>query len=194
MKKLTFLFCMLLGLLACNNYSDNPHIIIETDLGNLILELYPEQAPITVKNFLDLIDKNEFEGATFYRAVTLDNQPQDDIKIEVIQGGLSFTRDLSQYELIEHETTEQTGILHTNGVISMARVEPGTACTEFFICIGDQPSLDFDGERNPDLQGFSAFGKVIEGFEVMLEIQALPEENQLLKPRLAIKSIKRFNH
>lgn len=190
----TIAILTMLFLIACNNQSKYPQIIIETDLGNITLELYPEQAPITANNFLKLVDNNAFEEATFYRTVTLDNQPDNDIKIEVVQGGLSFTKDLAQFERIAHETTKETGIIHKDGVISMARTTPGTACTEFFICIGDQPSLDFEGKRNPDLQGFSAFGKVIKGMDIVRQLQLQTEKKQLMKPRITISSIKRLKH
>lgn len=187
----TLAILTLLFLIACNSQPKYPQIIIETSLGEIVLELYPEQAPITATNFLKLVDENAFEGATFYRTVTMNNQPDNDVKIEVIQGGLAFTKDLVEFDLIAHETTEQTGILHKDGVISMARTTPGSACTEFFICVGDQSSLDFNGNRNPDLQGFSAFGKVIRGMDLVRQIQLQAEEKQLMKPRIPITAIRR---
>jgi len=93
---------------------------------------------------------------------------------------------------IEHESTKQTGILHKDGTISMARNEPGSATSEFFICIGDQPSLDFGGMRNPDGQGFAAFGRVIKGMEVVRTIQSLPAKNQYLEPKIKITQIERI--
>ena len=71
----------------------------------------------------------------------------------------------------------------------MARNEPGTASTEFFICVGDQPSLDFGGDRNPDGQGFAAFGKVSRGMEVVRAIQALPDSGQYLSDPVLIKKM-----
>jgi peptidyl-prolyl cis-trans isomerase A (cyclophilin A) len=81
---------------------------------------------------------------------------------------------------IVHETTDKTGILHKDGVISMARMEPGSVSSEFFICVGDQPELDFGGKRNPDGQGFAAFGKVIKGMDVVRKIQSQLDEKQML--------------
>ena len=89
-----------------------------------------------------------------------------------------------------YETTETTGIKHTDGVISMARLEPGTASTEIFICIGDQPSLDFGGDRNPDGQGFAAFGKVSGGMDVVRNIQSRPDSIQMLLEPVIIREIK----
>ena len=71
----------------------------------------------------------------------------------------------------------------------MARNDPGTASSEFFICIGDQPELDYNGKRNPDLQGFAAFGKVVEGMNVVKQIHQLSDTNQFLTDHIKIESI-----
>ena len=186
------LVSLLCALVFCGPGTQNPQILIQTELGDIKVEIYEEKAPITAPNFLGYIDDNLFEGASFYRTVTMDNQPNNDIKIEVIQGGLSFADTEERFPAIEHETTDMTGILHKDGVISMARSKPGTASSEFFICIGDQPELDFGGKRNPDGQGFAAFGKVIEGMDVVRKIQKQPVEGQMLNPRIKIINIIRI--
>jgi len=165
----------------------NPRVLIQTELGDILLELYPQQAPITVRNFLHYIQEDRFREAIFHRAVRKDNQPKNEIKIEVVQGGLKEDNHPLNLPPIPHETTRQTGILHKDGVISMARNEPGTAQSDFFICIGDQPELDFGGRRNPDRQGFAAFGKVIEGMEVVHKIHSSPARGQTLEPEIAIR-------
>ncbi len=159
---------------------------MKTELGNITIELYSQKAPITVSNFIKYIDENRLKEATFYRTVTLSNQPDNDIKIEVIQGGLYEDEHPQMLAPIQHETTKTTGILHKDGVISLARNEPGTATCEFFICIGDQPSLDFGGGRNPDSQGFAAFGRVINGMDVVYRIQQANADGQWLEPRIKI--------
>ena len=136
-----------------------------------------------------MLKRGTIQGAIFYRVVRMDNQPDNPVKIEVIQGGLFDDGLIETITPIEHETTEQTGILHTDGVISMARNEPGSASTELFICIGDQPSLDFGGDRNPDGAGFAAFGKVIEGMDVVRNIQSLPDTGQYLVEPVRIDSV-----
>lgn len=167
--------------LSCSNQSStNPKVEIKTEFGNIIIELYPEKAPITCENFLKYINQNEFKGAMFYRTVTMNNQPNNDIKIEVIQGGLGFDVEESAFPPIKLETTQETGVKHLNGTISMARSEPNTATTEFFICINNQPELDFGGMRNPDGQGFAAFGQVISGMDVVEKIQSLENKNQMI--------------
>ncbi|PVX51821.1 peptidyl-prolyl cis-trans isomerase A (cyclophilin A) [Balneicella halophila] len=189
MKKLITLLSLAL-LIACTKNNNNVvNIEIETDLGIIKAELYPDKAPIASQNFIRYIKNNKFEEAHFYRVVRKNNQPNNDVKIEVIQGGLGFDVEEAPYPAIKHETTQETGILHVNGAISMARNEPGTASSEFFICIGDQPELDFGGKRNPDGQGFTAFGKVIEGMNVVREIQSMEADGQMLKQVVNIKSI-----
>lgn len=183
-KYITFLFLTSSILWSCT--SPNPKIVMKTELGNITIELYSQKAPITVSNFIKYIDENRLKEATFYRTVTLSNQPDNDIKIEVIQGGLYEDEHPQMLAPIQHETTKTTGILHKDGVISLARNEPGTATCEFFICIGDQPSLDFGGGRNPDSQGFAAFGRVINGMDVVYRIQQANADGQWLEPRIKI--------
>lgn len=165
-------------------------IIIETDLGEIVVEIETRKAPVTATHFLNLVDQGVFSGSSFYRVVRPDNQPANPVKIEVIQGGLLEDSMVVRYPAIPHEPTSVTGISHTDGVISMARNEPGTASTEFFICIGDQPSLDQGGLRNPDGAGFAAFGKVTRGMEVVQTIQAQPDNNQMLLDPVLIKKIR----
>lgn len=172
--------------------TENPHVLIQTDLGDIDVEIFVDRAPITAENFLRYVDQGCFKDACFYRVVTMGNQPDNDIKIEVVQGGLGFTEDAVQFPPIEHETTEKTGVLHKDGVISMARLQPGTATSEFFICVGDQPELDFGGKRNPDGQGFAAFGKVVKGMDIVRKIHRQPAEKQMLDPRIKIHSIDRI--
>jgi peptidyl-prolyl cis-trans isomerase A (cyclophilin A) len=189
-KKVFFLLLALLILNAgCNR---NPPVLIRTEYGDIFVRLYPEKAPVTVSNFLRYVDEGRFKGATFYRVVRMDNQPDNNIKIEVIQGGLYEDNHPAMLSPIPHETTRETGILHKNGVISMARWQPGTATSEFFICIGDQPELDYGGMRNTDGQGFAAFGKVIKGMDVVKKIQSLPANGQYLNPRVPILEISSY--
>jgi peptidyl-prolyl cis-trans isomerase A (cyclophilin A) len=164
----------------------NPRVRIQTELGDVLLELYAQQAPLTVQNFLRYIEEDRFREATFHRVVRMDNQPNNEYKIEVVQGGLKEDDHPLSLPPIAHESTQQTGILHTNGTISMARNEPGSAASDFFICIGDQPELDFGGRRNPDRQGFAAFGNVIEGMDVVHKIHQSPATGQNLEPNIPI--------
>jgi peptidyl-prolyl cis-trans isomerase A (cyclophilin A) len=166
-----------------------PQALIRTELGDITVELYPDQAPITAANFLRYVDEGHFADALFYRTVHMDNQPVNPVKIEVIQGGLAV--DTTFYPPIAHETTAETGLKHLAGTISMARLEPGTASSEFFICINDQPELDFGGRRNPDGQGFAAFGRVTKGMDVVRQIQIQPADGQWLEPPVTIANITR---
>jgi peptidyl-prolyl cis-trans isomerase A (cyclophilin A) len=171
----------------------NPRVVIRTDLGDIKVEIYERQAPVTAANFLRYVDAGLFKGASFYRVVKLENQPNNEVKIEVIQGGLGFSDEERPFPPIEHETTDKTGVLHKDGVIAMARSAPGSATSEFFICIGDQPELDFGGKRNPDGQGFAAFGRVIEGLDVVRKIQQQPDDQQMLKQTVGIIDIERVH-
>ncbi len=164
-----------------------PKTIFKTSVGNIICEIDTVHAPVTARNFLNHIKSGTFENALFYRVVRPDNQPVSKVKIEVIQGGLYDDKLIEKYPSILHETTQQTGLKHTDGALSMARNEPGTASTEFFICVGDQPSLDFGGKRNPDGQGFAVFGQVISGMDVVRKIQQMKDTAQYLVDPVKIK-------
>ena len=188
MKKHVLLLTFLMA--SCARETIIP-ISMETELGPIQLELYPDRAPITVSNFLRYVDQNRYEDLHFYRVVHMENQPDNDVKIEVIQGGLGFDKHPMELPTILHETTDKTGIRHLNGTLSMARLEPGTASSEIFICINDQPELDYSGKRNPDDQGFAAFGKVISGMDVIRKIQLLPETKQMLDKVVKVNSIQR---
>ena len=166
-------------------------INMETSLGLIQIELYPDKAPITVANFLQYVDEARYGELHFYRVVHMGNQPDNKIKIEVIQGGLEIDKHPMKLPPIHHETTNKTGIKHEDGTLSMARLEPRTASSEIFICINDQPELDFGGKRNPDGQGFAAFGKVVSGMDIVRQIQSKPEKEQMLVKPVKVNSITR---
>lgn len=169
----------------------NPHIIIETRQGEIEIELYPDQAPKSVEAFLTYIKRGYYKNASFYRVLNDDNQPSNAPKASLIQGGTYRSQPRLNDTLpgIAHETTDQTKILHTDGAISLARTGPGTATTEFFICIGDQPGFNYGGENNPDGQGYAAFGKVIKGMNIVKRIFSLPENDQYFTPPVDIFNI-----
>lgn len=166
-------------------------IIIWTEFGEIHAKVDLKRAPVTAANFLRYIDAGLFDSACFYRVVRPDNQPKDSVRIAVIQGGRYEKEEKGGFMPIAHETTEQTGILHRDGVISMARWTPGTATSEFFICVGDQPELDYGGKRNPDLQGFAAFGKVTRGMDVVRKIHSIDAPEQYLEKPVVITRISR---
>lgn len=187
------IFLVFIAFIAINSVcaQKSTRCLLQTTLGNITVELYPDKAPVTVANFLKYVDAGLYDSSSFFRAVTMANQPNNAVKIEVIQGG--NVDSLKQFPPILMETTRQTGVHHLDGVISMARSTPASATCSFFICINDQPSLDFGGKRNPDGQGFAAFGKVVSGMDVVRKIQQLyPEQAQYFKPPVNIISISRI--
>jgi peptidyl-prolyl cis-trans isomerase A (cyclophilin A) len=194
MKKL-LLYCILLSatLFSCKEKYENPHIIIESFFGDIEVELFPKQAPKTVGAILSYIDSGFYKNSSFYRVLSLDNQPMGIGASELIQGGL-YKSENPHYNLtgIPHETTQQTGLKHLNGSISLARREPGTATTEFFICIGDQPGFDYGGKNNSDGQGYAVFGTVVKGMDVVRKIYGRPEINQSFKYPVRISNIVRY--
>ena len=172
---------------------ENVRVRIQTDVGNIDLELYPSKAPVTVENFLKYVDGGFYSGGRFHRTVTMENQPNNDVRIEVIQAGINPERREEGFPSIALERTGDTGLRHVDGAISMARGGPDSARSDFFICINFQPSLDFGGDRNADGQGFAAFGKVVLGMDIVRKIQVAPYEEQRLEPPVRIQSITRLN-
>jgi len=172
---------------------------VQTELGDIVIEVDPLRAPVTTANFLKYVDAGHYDGGVFHRTVKMDNQPESTVKIEVIQAGVNPDRAKEGFAAIQLERTSVTGILHKDGVVSMARGAPDSATSGWFVCINDQPSLDFGGNRNPDGQGFAAFGRVITGMDVVRKIQAAPSstnrttntEAQRLIPPIKILKVAR---
>lgn len=181
------LFLTLLALAAPGGAA--PRVEIRTSMGTIVAELDAARAPATVANFLRYVDSGMYDGAAFHRTVTKANQPQNKVKIEVIQAGANPNR--KEFAPIPLERTNKTGLKHLHGTLSMARDGPDSATGDFFICIGDQPSLDFGGARNPDGQGFAAFGKVVAGMDVVRKIHQSPANAQQLAPPIRILTVRR---
>ncbi|WP_338401547.1 peptidylprolyl isomerase [Neptunicella marina] len=172
MKKLTLTLTTscLLTLASLSQAFATTHITMTTNMGAVELNLYEDKAPKTVANFIKYIEAGAFNQGQIYRVVRKDND-NGSPKIEVIQGGAN--PEFKDFEPVELETTQQTGLRHLDGTISMARDTPNTATSAFFICIGNQPSLDFAGQRNKDGQGFAAFGQVTKGMSVIKKIHQI---------------------
>jgi cyclophilin family peptidyl-prolyl cis-trans isomerase len=167
--------------------TENPHVQFETALGKFEVELEAKAAPVTVSNFLNYVVERLYNDGSFFRTVTLSNQPNDRVRIEVIQAEACPARTNEFLPPIPLERTRNTDLHHLDGTVSMARAEPDTAQDNFFVCIGDQPELDFGGRRNPDGQGFAAFGRVTKGMDVVRKIQSAPAKGQQLNPPILIQ-------
>ena len=195
----SLLLSLLAFLLPIEAYTQR--VRLDTEAGIIVLELYADKAPGTVANFLRYVDQKRYDGARFYRVVRQNNQANSPVKIEVIQGGLQNDT-TKAFPPIPQETTQKTGLKHLDGTLSLARGQPNSGASEFFICINDQPGLDFGGKRNPDGQGFAAFGRVVSGMDVVRRIQqgesgspgptnAYANPLQLLKVPITIRKAER---
>tara|TARA_B100000678_G_C18223180_1_gene507737 strand:+ start:2266 stop:2865 length:600 start_codon:yes stop_codon:yes gene_type:complete len=179
------------GSASAGQVSSNVTVLVVTDLGDITVAIDTEHAPHTAANFLRYVDADAYDGGQFHRTVTMQNQPNNDVRIEVIQASVNRGRSEDSFDPIQLERTPVTGLRHIDGAISMARGGPDTATSSFFFCIGNQPSLDFGGDRNPDGQGFAAFGHVVSGAEVIRQIQMQPADGQRLEPPIRIVSVAR---
>lgn len=172
---------------------------VTTSMGSFVIMVDPAHAPITVSNYLTYVDNQWLDKGSVYRVVTAQNQgPETQYKIEVVQWGMNAPDEKTPpVPAIAHETTQMTGLKHLDGTVSMARNGPGTASSEFFICIGDQPELDFGGRRNPDGQGFAAFGQVVSGQATVRALYRQGAKNQvlahgILKKPIVVKTVRRI--
>ncbi len=192
MKKL-FFAVIVLAFAGCSTGYKNPHVKIYTSLGDIEVELFPDKAPKTVAAFLSYVDSGYYKDGAFYR-VLIEEGPTNSTNTGLIQGGTWQTTDKQHPSIpgIEHESTKQTGLSHTSGTISLARTTLGSASTEFFICIGDQTQFDEGHDTPEDGKGFAAFGKVVEGMNVVREIQRQRSSNEHFDKNISIYKVVRL--
>ena len=172
---------------------EKPRVLIQTAIGDIEVELDRKAAPFTVTNFLHYVHEGLYSDGGFHRTVTLANQSTNTVKIQVVQASANAAKSNEFLASIRLERTRDTVLKHLDGTISMARAEPDSGQHHFFICIGDQPELDFSGKRNPDGQGFAAFGMVTKGMDVVRRIQSSPADGQTLTPMIRIQRAVRLN-
>lgn len=163
-------------------------VALFTSAGEIDVRVDSAHAPKTAANFVANVRRGAFDGGTFFRTVLTrpDNQPRNRVKIDVIQA--TNRPGFVPAPPVAFEPTSATGLRHRDGTVSMARdAALDTAQTDFFICIGDQPSLDDGGRRSADHRGFAAFGQVVRGMDVVRAIHDAPHPNQNLTPPVVIR-------
>jgi peptidyl-prolyl cis-trans isomerase A (cyclophilin A) len=190
---IAFIGLLAVSVLAQGSPAPLPVVVLTTDLGAIEIAIDTVHAPRTAANFLKYIDAGMYDGGRFTRTVRPETETRTDFPIQVVQGGMNPARTAERLPPIAMESTQATTLKHLDGVISMARSGPDTAADQFFICIGDMPSLDFGGGRNADGQGFAAFGRVVAGMDVVRKIQAaaVAPNSQNLAPPVRIVSARR---
>ncbi len=166
-----------------------PHVALDTTAGMIVLALDAAAAPITTCNFIGYVVTGDYDGGTVFRTVSRETNTASRYPIDVIQAATPRGSDDASRPPITLERTRDTGLRHTAGAVSMARDGPDSATSSFFIVTEDTPSLDFGGGRNPDGQGFAAFGVVVEGLDVARRIQRMPANSEeQLTPPVTIRS------
>ncbi|WP_428149342.1 peptidylprolyl isomerase [Brevundimonas sp.] len=164
--------------------ADHAMVILHSSLGDIVVRLDAEHAPITTCNFLRYVQEGRYAGGSFFRTVVAETNDNPN-PIDVIQAATTAGSDDPGLGPITLERTLDTGLRHSAGAISMARDGPDTATSSFFIVVKDTPALDFGGGRNPDGQGFAAFGSVVSGMEIIQAIHSAPaHDEQLTSPVL----------
>ena len=166
-----------------------PVVVLLTDAGSIMLVLDPTHAPVTTCNFLGYVVSGDYDGGSFFRTVVRATNTGNPNPIDVIQAATPRGSDDDSRPPIPLERTRDTGLTHRSGTISMARDAPDSATSSFFIVTEDSFSLDFGGGRNPDGQGFAAFGSVVGGMDVVRRIQSSPADaGEQLTPPITIRS------
>jgi len=194
MKQWMIILCASIIFSACTSYPDNiPHIKIETANGDIVVALYPDKAPKTVNAFLTYVDAGYYKEANFYRVIKNENVPAE-YNTGLVQGGIFHSNPTLHQQLkgTAHESPKVTGLSHTSGTISMARTTPGSATTEFFICIGDQQQFDSSNRSGTDGLGYAAFGKVVEGMDVLSKIQNKKSKGESFIDKIRIINIRKL--
>lgn len=143
-------------------------VTLTTPLGPIVLGLDRAHAPVTTAYFLKYVDQRRLDGSTFYRAYRI----SPDGNLGLVQGGVLDPKKL--LPPVAHEPTSKTGLSHTEGAVSLARLAPGTATANFFIILGDLTSLDAQPPGKGDPDGYAVFGRVVEGMDVVRRILAAP--------------------
>src|SRR5262245_38038962 len=169
---------------------------VEPTLGAIDILVETRAAPVTAANFLKYVDGGFYTNGRFHRATRADNytpNPPNRPLLEVVQAGINPDRRAAGFPPIPLERTSVTGLTHVIGTVSMARGAADTATSDFFICLNDQPSLDFGGLRFDDGQGAAAFGRVVAGLDVARKIQQQPTKSQALDPPITIVRVARIN-
>ena len=165
-------------------------VTLATPLGDITIAVDAPHAPVTAANFLKYVDGHFYDGGRFHRATRPDNYtpaPPNRPAMEIIQAGINPARRPEALPAIPLERTSVTGLKHVAGTVSMARgTTADTATSDFFILLDDQPSLDFGGKRFDDEQGAAAFGRVVQGMDVVRRIQREPVQGQNLTPPIPI--------
>jgi peptidyl-prolyl cis-trans isomerase A (cyclophilin A) len=161
-------------------------VVLDTELGEIAIAVDLKHAPLTGCNFLNYVAANAYSGGYFGRTVRPDNQSAAPVPIAVVQAYPH--KDFVSSAPIALERTKDTSLRHLDGTVSMARKNPDDATDNFFVCIGAQPELDFGGRRNPDGQGFAAFGKIVRGMPLVLRIQNGAADGEKLTPPITIRA------
>lgn len=170
--------CAVLALPGAACGPSNPQVELQTPFGAVRIEVDSARAPRTAANFLRYVDEGRYDSASFYRVRREEAEVLMQQGTAIVQGGLWYGDTTKLLPPVPFESTAQTGLRHTEGVVSMARFgDVNGARGEFFVVIGDQPHLDY---RSADSAGYAVFGRVVEGMDLIRDIQRLPLRGELL--------------
>ena len=169
------------------------HIVVNSDVGQFTIALDEDRAPETCAYFSDLVCKEALNQSSIFRIVSANNQQANEsCPIRVVQMGPPHCMS-GEGHPVKHEGTNLTGLSHKKWTVSAARINPGNLFGSFFICMRDEPSLDHGGKRQPDGQGFAAFGRVVAGFDTIERAYRRAEPDEWMKNEIPIDTMSLHN-
>ena len=162
---------------------------VATALGSFRVLLHDGQAPKTCRYFSELARGGGLDGTSIFRIVSGRNHaPKEPCPIHIVQMGRKGESE-EEFTALPHECTARTGLKHTKWTVSAARFDVDRVYGSFFVCMRDEPSLDYGGSRQPDGQGFAAFGRVVSGFEALEAAYLLAEAEELMTLEVPIHTV-----
>jgi peptidyl-prolyl cis-trans isomerase A (cyclophilin A) len=164
-----------------------PRVALETPFGVVVVEVDTIRAPLTGGNFLRYVDEGRYDSASFYRVRREDAELMRP-GTAIVQGGLWRGDTTLLLPPVPFESTARTGLRHRTGTVSLARFDdPGSGRGEFFIVIGAQPHLDREDDER---QGYAAFGRVVDGIELVRAIRDLPARDEQLRRPIPFRAVR----
>ncbi|MEH6515856.1 MAG: peptidylprolyl isomerase [Halioglobus sp.] len=165
-------------------------LTVHTELGEFDITLAPNQAPITCEYFCELATEHSLDqGAIFRITSPVNHSDKDDHPIGVIQLGLQAGLDATR-TTITHESTDKSGLVHDKWTVSAARFELGEVYGSFFICMREDSALNHGGQRTADGQGYAAFGTVTDGHDILEQIYARAQPQELLDVPISVQTVR----
>ncbi len=162
---------------------------IDTAKGGFTIRLHDTEAPATCRYYRDIAARGDLDQGVVFRVTTRENDTQSNgWPIDIVQFGTHSGLD-GDRRSIQHESTDTTGLTHRRWTVSASCYAPGEVYGSFFVCMRDEPALDFGGKRRSDGLGYAAFGEVVDGHGTIETLYAHAGANEILKQPIRINRV-----